>query len=221
MQDAVTFVETELGRAQGQINPSRICIWGIGHSGAVCIIAGGTDPRIAAVILLMPVTSGRDDVAVHLTVRGIQELLPDRVAKTGTSDDPTYIPLWPTTHEEALRTASQRVWDFVDGGRRRSDAAGTEWTHQVTLQSFYHIGKVEPQDMIHKIAPRPLLYLAAQEDGLTGTMENHTRVFARAGQPKGFIMLPGHHLGTYMYLGNEAFEISVATQIRFLKQYLG
>lgn len=54
--DAITFTTS----LQLSNTAPRLAIWGIGHSGGASMIAGN-DPRIAAVILVMPFTSGAAD----------------------------------------------------------------------------------------------------------------------------------------------------------------
>ena len=87
----------------------------------------------------------------------------------------------------------------------------------ISLQSFYHISNIEPRDYITKISPRPLLYLAADVDPLTGPIENHKLIFDKAGEPKEFATLYPDHIATYF---GEAFEKSVARQIEFLNKTL-
>src|ERR1700743_1355374 len=45
------------------IDPTRIAIWGIGHSGGATPIAAASEPRVKAVILNMPFQSGQVDAA--------------------------------------------------------------------------------------------------------------------------------------------------------------
>jgi hypothetical protein len=74
----------------------------------------------------------------------------------------------------------------------------------MTLQSFY----VAKSDA--RIAPYALLYLAAQEDPLTGPAESHKAVFAKAGRDAEFKILTPHHLATYF---DDAFERSIGVQL--------
>lgn len=93
---------------------------------------------------------------------------------------------------------------FIVGSRKsrkRSDAAGGPFVNKLMLQSFIHLSKAEPAALIHKISPRALLYLAATTDVVTGSLEAHKEVFERAGEPKDFVTLDDHHLGTYISRG--------------------
>ena len=225
--DAVSFAR----RMAPAIDPSRIGIWGIGHSGGASMIAAGDDPRIKVTILNMPFTSGKRD-AMDFPPEGLEEALQEREDQTATLGKPqSYIPVWDDSLEQAkasgkraLSKGGRVVWlhgeepyKFISGGVKRSRDAGTTWENKITLQSLYYINKVEPEDHIHKIAPRSFLYLAASSDILTGPLENHKRVFARASNPNAvFVSLDDDHIGNYF----RNFQQSIQAQIEYLKENL-
>jgi uncharacterized protein len=217
--DAVTAAMSQPG-----VDPARVAIWGIGHSGGASMMAAGDDPRIKVVILNMPFTSGAGDAAAF--PKGILEKAwRDREATVASSHpEITYVKLWPDSLANALGQDGEQTfltgedaWKFISGGLERSQAAGTPWENKITLQSFYYISKVEPRDFLSKIAPRHLLYLAAEQDPLTGPLEMHKRLFERTGANAEFAVVKPDHLATYY--GN-AFEESVAIQLDFLNRTL-
>ena len=217
--DAVTAAMSQPG-----VDPDKVAIWGIGHSGGATMIAAGDDPRVKAVILNMPFYSGAQD-AKGFPPGILERAWLDREDQTAAKTKSTsYVQPWPTSlananGEQGERTflTSEHAWNFFNGSKKRSDAAGTPWENKMTLQSFYYIAKVEPRDFISKIAPRPMLYLAAQEDPLTGPLEAHKEVFAKAGKNAEFKVLTPHHLATYF---DDAFERSIGVQIEFLTRTL-
>lgn len=89
--------------------------------------------------------------------------------------------------------------------------------NELSLQSFYHISEIDPGNSIERIAPLALLYLAATEDPVTGPIEEHKKVFQRAGEPKEFVTLNDVHIANYF---GKSFEANVAAQIDFLKRHL-
>jgi uncharacterized protein len=205
------------------VDPDKTAIWGIGHSGGAAMIAAGDDPRVKAIILNMPFYSGAQD-AKGFPPGILEKAWRDRETQTAASaPQTTYVQPWPTSMknavgEEGERTflTSEHAFNFFNESKKRSDAAGTPWENKMTLQSFYYIAKAEPRDFISRIAPRPLLYLAAQEDPLTGPLEDHKEVFGRATAPKAqFKVLTPHHLATYF---EDAFERAIAVQIDFLQR---
>jgi uncharacterized protein len=142
----------------------------------------------------------------------------------------TYIPVWDDTVEQArspngLNADGQPAWlhgeglyQFITGGIARSRAAGTPWEDRLTLQSLYHISRVEPEDYISKIeSPRSFLYLAAATDILTGSLTNHRRVFARSSNPRAkFVIVGDNHAENYF----GSWEKSVEEQVQYLQKVL-
>ena len=207
------------------VDPSRVALWGIGHSGGAVMIASGDDPRVKAVVCNMPFTSGALDAAAFPA--GILERAwRDREAVVGSASPAVaYVKPWPLSlananGDEGERTflTSEQAWTFFTGSKARSDAAGTPWENNLTLQSFFFIARSEPKDFIGRIAPRHFLYLAAEQDPLTGPLEMHRKLFERAGANAEFAVLKPDHLATYF---GDAFEASVAVQIGFLKRAFG
>lgn len=217
--DAVTALMSQPGVDRG-----RVAIWGIGHSGGAAMIAAGDDPRLAAAIFNMPFTSGALD-AENFPPGILDRAWRDREAAAADPRRETaYVKLWPDSlanarGEEGERTflAGEDPWNFISGGLERSGAAGTPWENKITLQSFYHIARAEPRDFLAKFAPRPLLYLAAEVDLISGPIEVHKAVFDRAGANAEFAVVKPHHLATYF---GEPFEAAIGVQLEFLRRTL-
>ena len=213
--DAVTAAGSLPG-----VDPARICVWGIGHSGGASMISVADDPRPAAVILNMPFISGAMDA------RGFPDGLlaaawREREAATRAGSwQPSYVRVWPDSPENARGTGEQPLlrgeqpYAFITGGLARSEAAGTPWQNKITLQSFYHLARAEPRDLARKIKQRAL-YIAAVEDPLTATVEDHRAVFETMGPNATFAVVEPDHLATYF---GEPFERSVAVQLEFLRR---
>jgi predicted acyl esterase len=216
--DAVLFV-----RSLPEIDASRVAIWGIGHSGGASMIAAGDDPHIKAVILVMPFTSGSWD-STNWPAGMMDRVYAERKRLTeNPSRELEYIQAWDTSDAEAAGERGDILlhgdipWKFAHGARELSDKAGTPWENRISLQSLYHIAKVEPQDHIYKISPRPMLYLAASIDPLSGSIEMQKATFDRAKEPKQFVHLRSDHLSNY---SSVEFDINVQAQIDFLKTNL-
>jgi uncharacterized protein len=221
MQQAEDYHDAVLyARSISGVDKSRVAIWGIGHSGGASMIAAGDDPHVKAVVLVMPFTSGALDAANYPpgVLRRVWEDRESRIAQRRTED--IYVQVWDNSAEEAKGDRNQVLlhgdvaYQFINGAEKRSTAAKTPWENKMTLQSFYHIAKVEPQDHIYKISPRPLLYLAATVDAISGPIENQKKVFERAAEPKQFVTLNDHHVANYF---GESFNFNINAQIEFLK----
>jgi fermentation-respiration switch protein FrsA (DUF1100 family) len=216
--DAVIFAGTLPG-----VDATRIAIWGIGHSGGASMIAAGDDPNIKAVVLIMPFVSGSWD-AQNFPAELTEKLWEERkeASAAGRAWKPTYVKVWDESLEEAqgprndILLHSPAAFEFYAGAKQRSDAAGTPWENRLRLDSLYRIAKVEPRDHIHKIAPRPLLYIAATTDPLSGPYEAQMATFERAGEPKTFVTLEDDHISNYF----RNFEANITAQIEFLQKNL-
>lgn len=217
--DAVIFAGSLPG-----IDETRVAIWGIGHSGGACMIAAGDDPHVKAVILVMPFFSGKFD-AGNFPDGMMQRVWAERRRRVL---DPyakmEYVNVWDDTAEDAAKPErgqtllhAPAAYEFISGGVALSDKAGTPWENRMSLQSFYSISKVEPQDHIYKIAPRPLLYLAAKKDEISGPIELERATFERAGEPKQFVELDDLHIENYR---GKLFDINVEAQIEFLRNHV-
>jgi uncharacterized protein len=223
--DAVSYA-----RSLADVDPDRVAIWGIGHSGGASIIAMADDPRIKAAIFEMPFTSGRRD-AQSMPAGYLEEAYKEReVHVTTANHSRTYIPVWDDTPEQARHVEGmdhggripwlhgEGLYGFISRGVARSKTAGTPWENSLTLQSLYHISRVEPEDWIPRIAtPQSFLYIAASTDDLTGELQNHYRVFGRSKNPLAkFVHTGQSHADNYF--GN--WETCVEHQVVYLKNAL-
>ena len=178
------------------------------------MIAAALDPRVKASVIVMPWTSGSAD----------SKFFPmERVWANRAAQRTEHIKIWPDTIEQAQKKTATTLlsgidaWDFIKAAREKKKERGGEMPNELSLQSFYHIARVDPRNYIRLIAPRPLLYIAAEVDKLTGPVALHKEVFGLAGEPKEFVELRNHHLATYF---GETFKENVGRQIEFLKTRL-
>lgn len=187
------------------------------------MIAAGDDPNIKAVILVMPLLSGKGDAA-NFPEGSLEEAWAERKERCLSSNSRLlrYVQVWDNDEAEAAGDRGSTMihgdvpYKFRAGAKELSEAAGTPWQNRLSLRSLYYISCCEPKDYIHRISPRPLLHLAAAVDPLAGPPEEHKKAFAAAGEPKEFVLLENHHIANYF----EGFEDNVAAQIKFLGRYL-
>ena len=110
---------------------------------------------------------------------------------------------------------------FISGARPRSDAAGTPWENRMTAQSLLHIARAEPEDYMGKVKSK-FLYIAAEKDELTGTLESHRRVFGKGKGELGKMEVVGKtHLGNYPNTNvADGWKDGVKMQIEWLMKNL-
>jgi pimeloyl-ACP methyl ester carboxylesterase len=170
---ALTFLATH-----PNVDPDRIGVIGTSFGGAVAVYSGGVDPRIAAVISNGGWGDGeRKFRGQHPTpeawARFTRMLEDGKVhrAKTGKSlMVPRYdiVPISPAVAEDLKKK----------GGTMFPPGSITEFPAE-TAQSMFDF---RADDVVGKIAPRPLLLIHAAHDTVTPT-EQSVEMFKRAGQP--------------------------------------
>jgi cephalosporin-C deacetylase-like acetyl esterase len=200
---------------RSDVDSERIAIWGSSYSGGIAITAGAVDPRIKVVIAQVPFVSGR------LTREGFPKALLAKIYNDRgetTSMEPTYIPIFPATAEEAENPNNGAVlgtkesWDHLQIVKER----GHMRENKVTLQSFFHAIRAEPSAFITQLAPKPFFMVVALQDSLIDP-QAQLKVFATAGEPKELLELDCGHFLVYR---DNVFEKNIAAQIAFLKKHL-
>ena len=225
------------------IDPTRIALYGVGASGAAAIIAFADDSRVKTAIFNMPLVSGRNQPISPQIESLLQEAMQERERQVLTRNrPPIYVPVWDSSPtqaaavgEDALQPPSlladpddvgrlpifhgEKHYEFVSEAVARSTAAGTRWENKITLQSFYHISRVEPQDWLVKVkAPRTFLYIAAaKENGVGNSKEFHRQVFERVGNGVARFVVARKSFFD-CYAGRDADVVQA--QLEFLKENL-
>lgn len=208
--DVISYVST-----LPEIDRDRIALWGSSFSGGVAIIAGACDPRIRVVVCQVPFVSGKA-TAERVGQEFVSRLYADR--STTTTDDPTYIPVYPETLEEARAHPK----DFMLGTEESyhhyasTKHQAPDKENKITLQTMFHALRAEPCAFISQISPKPLFMCIGIKDPLVDA-ELQEKTFAMAGEPKQLLKLECGHFDVYE---GEWFEKNVSAQIHFLQQYL-
>jgi uncharacterized protein len=204
-RDAVTLV-----RGLPDVRPDRIALWGSSFSGGHVLMAGALDPRVAAVVSQAPFVAGWDLLAQREDVDDfVAALFAEREARSGGAP-PTLIPVVAEGEELCALPGEDGYSWFTSTG-------GPTWRNEVTLSSFELVRAYEPGWWVHRIAPRPLLMIVADEDVVTPT-EHALAVFTRAAEPKELLRVAGGHFDVYSGTG---FEQSIAATLAFLSRSLG
>lgn len=172
-RNALTFLAAEPG-----VDPARVAVVGTSFGGAVAVYAGGVDPRIAAVISNGGWGNGerkfrRQHATPQAWVRfkSILEEGPRHRAAHGRSlmvarEDIVPVPQHLKDHMEAQQV---KLWP----------ANALQEFPAETAQSMFDF---RAEDVVGRIAPRPLLLLHSAADSVTPT-EQSIALFERAGQP--------------------------------------
>jgi len=152
------------------VDPKRIAVVGSSFGGAVAVYTGGTDERIAAVIS----NGGWGDG--ERKFRG-QHKSPEEWAR--------FIKMLADGKEHRARTGKSLMvprYDIVPiPPHLRSNLAANS-IHSFPAETAQSMFDFRADDVVGRIAPRPLLLIHAANDSVTPT-EQSVEMFKRAGQP--------------------------------------
>jgi uncharacterized protein len=179
-------------RTRAEIAPDRIALFGKEHGSAVALQAAVDDPAVAALAMMFPVGD------CHRWMRSIRrpwewrELLArverDRLGRsaTGISElmDPSDILLVDPATSARRREKRARSDDFA------------EW--RVRVDSAEALLAFRPVESVHRLAPRPVLCIAVENDN-TVPFDEVAELFDRFAEPKRMIALRGiEHYDAYL-----------------------
>jgi uncharacterized protein len=206
--DAITYLETVPG-----VDPDRIGIYGTSWGGGTAIWTAAFDPRIKVVVSAVMVSDG------ERWMRSTRRLYE-----------------WAEFAERFRAAARRRV---TSGAVERIDLADLmitdphtksvfarhhvkdhRYTSQFELESVEWCLRWKPQWVAHRIAPRPVLVIYAENDLLVPT-DQQVDCFNLLGEPKKLVKLPkAQHYEAYKFVNPEMAEIGLAEAARWYRTYL-
>lgn len=165
-RNAVTFLQS-----RPEIDPKRIGVLGSSFGGAVAVYAGGVDDRIGAIISSGGWGNG------EIKFRG-QHPTPEAWAKF------TKMLADGKAHREKTgKSLMVGRYDIVPIPAALRHNLAEKSHEQFTAETAQSMFDFTADDVVAKIAPRPLLLLHSSVDSVTPT-EQSLRMFNLAGQPK-------------------------------------
>ena len=190
-QNALTF----LG-AQDTVDEDRLGIYGTSYGGSTVIWVAALDQRVKACVSVVGVGDGRDwmrsvrrpDEFVDLLERSKQDRI--RRVVTGQSE---YV-----ARDEVPLPDRQSAGLAAAARKNNPAAVGT-----IPLEYIDETLQFHSDWVVHRIAPRPLLCIAAGDDRLVPP-ENFRACFDKAGEPKRWVSLAG--VGHYQVYTGEPFD---------------
>jgi hypothetical protein len=205
VQAALTF----LG-AQPEVDAARLGIYGTSYGGATVVFVAAVDPRVKCVVSVLGVGNGarwmrrvrRPDEYHDLLTRAAADR--DKRVLTGASAL--------ADRNEVLLPDRQSA-ELGAAARRDNPAAVT----QLPLEFVDDTLGFNPEWIVDRIAPRPVLFITTDDDRLVPPQESEV-MFARAGEPKKLVILKG--FGHYEVYGGEAFRQVMDEPVAWYKTHL-
>jgi uncharacterized protein len=205
VQAALTF----LG-AQPEVDAERLGIYGTSYGGATVVWVAATDPRVKCVVAVVGIGNGtrwmrsvrRPDEYHDLLTRTAA----DRVkrALTGVSE---------LADRNEILLPDRQSLELGAAARRNNPAAVTE----LPLEFVDDTLGFNPEWVVDRIAPRPLLLITTDDDRLVPPQESEA-MYARAGEPKKLVLLRG--FGHYEVYAKPAFDQLMREATDWYRQYL-
>ncbi|HEY7360157.1 MAG TPA: alpha/beta hydrolase [Streptosporangiaceae bacterium] len=172
--------------ARAEVDPGRIGAWGHSTAAGVAIVAGALDRRIAAVACQNPSmldgwtalekTQGRTQMG---KVRALMQQDFERRLRTG---EGASIP--------AIASADPKLAGYV----AQAEELFPTFRNQMTVESLEHVLLWAPVNLIHRLAPTPLLMVTGVDDQVHA-IDEVLRAYDRAWQPKRLELLQVDEFG--------------------------
>lgn len=204
---AVSFMES-----LADVDTERIALLGWALGGGVVIAEAADDPRVRAVVACNPIADGhRSTQAMHseedwaALLRRIAADRP-RAAVTGRSE---------VVHPFDVVALDRVTKDYVDAELYKAAGFGSG----VTLESADYLLRFRPEDVVGRIAPRPLL-LAHGERNELHSPEESRRLLERAGDNAELLLLEDSGHTEWMFDEHPTYQRLMTRVASFLKDAL-
>jgi len=204
IRNAITFLQ-----AQPEIDPARIGLWGTSFGGAHVPYVAGIDGRARAAVAQVGFGDGerlfrrKADEAGIAMMQAMLEA--DRRQRVLTSQGAMVDPFQMLSDEDSVRFFSEAIKDQPN------------LKTLVSLETAEKTWEYKPEEVVGRIAPGALLLIAVEHD-LPAPKEEYESMYAKAGEPKKLVILPG--LRHYDVYAGEGAETTAALAIDWYRQHL-
>jgi dipeptidyl aminopeptidase/acylaminoacyl peptidase len=205
VQAALTFLGT-----LPDVDADRLGIYGTSYGGATVVWVGAIDPRVKCVVSVVGIGNGtrwmrsvrRPDEFHDLLARAGDDRA--RRAREGTSEF--------VAREDILLPDRQSA-ELAAIARRTNPAA----VSSIPLEYVHETLEFNPEWVVDKIAPRPILFITSDDDRLVPPEES-IQLHARADEPKKLVVLRG--FGHYEVYAEPAFSQVMDATIAWYREHL-
>ncbi len=180
---------------QPEVDPARVGVWGTSYSGGHVMHLAAFDKRIKAVVAQVPAVSTWEAYFAGLPPERIEQAAMSHAAartERMTNGSIQYSAVVAPPGQPCVMTSPAAQEFFL-----RSSAMAPNWQNRVTVESLEAGMCYDPAQFIELISPTPLLMIIANDDEVTPT-ELQVKAFARAGEPKSLVLVPGQHFDAYL-----------------------
>ena len=205
VQAALTFLA-----AQPEVAADLLGIYGTSYGGATVVWVAAIDPRVKCTVAVVGIGNGvrwmrsvrRPDEYYYL----LEHAAADRTRRAleGTSE---------FVERAEILLPDRQSAELGMAARRNNPAAVTT----IPLEFIDDTLGFNPEWVVDKIAPRPILFITSDNDRLVPPAESEA-LYARAGEPKKLVVLNGY--GHYEVYEGEAFQEVMAATTDWYARYI-
>jgi uncharacterized protein len=204
-QAALTFLGT-----QPMVDASRLGLYGTSYGGATVVWTAAVDRRVQCVVSVVGIGNGRR------WMRSVRR--PDEFAD-----------LLELSAADRVRRVLTGASEFVDRGsilipdRQSAELAAAQRrgnpgaVSEIPLEFIDDTLEFNPEWVVDKIAPRPVLFITSDNDRLVPPEESEA-LFSRAGEPKRLVVLRGW--GHYEVYAGEALRQVMQPTLAWYREHL-
>ncbi|HEU4759176.1 MAG TPA: prolyl oligopeptidase family serine peptidase, partial [Dehalococcoidia bacterium] len=180
----ITFLQCQPG-----VDPQRIGLWGTSYGGAHAPYVAGIDARVKCAVAQVGFGDGERLFRRKLSEQEAAALLAlleqDRRQRVLTGKSTMVDPLQVLADEDSVRFFSEALKQYP------------QLKCQIPLETAEATLEYKPEEVVHSISPRALLLIAVEHD-LPCPKEEYESMYAKAGEPKKLVVLPGlRHYDVY------------------------
>jgi fermentation-respiration switch protein FrsA (DUF1100 family) len=205
VQAAITFLGT-----LPEVDANRLGIYGTSYGGATVVWVGAIDPRVKCIVSVVGIGHGarwmrsvrRPDEWYDLLDRARADR--DQRALTGESA---------FVERNEILLPDRQSAELAAAARRYNPAA----VNTIPLEYVDDTLAFNPEWVVDKIAPRPILFITTDNDRLVPPEESEN-LYARAGEPKKLVVLQGY--GHYEVYVEPAFNAVMDATLDWYRTYL-
>jgi dienelactone hydrolase len=202
---AITFLQD-----QPTVDPERIGLYGTSFGGAHVSHVAGIDARVACTVSTVGVGSGRRwmrSLRRYWEWQAFQRRLAEDRARRVLTGASTYV----SPYEIMVRDPATEA---VHAERQKRFPGSVA---DILLESGEAIIDYAPEDVVGAIAPRAILWIHAERDELVPPEESQA-MYARAGEPKRLVILPG--LAHFDVYAGEGFAAVMRESLDWYRRFL-
>jgi len=206
IRNAITFLQS-----RPEVDKEKIGLWGTSLGGGLVVYAAAMDSRVKCTVSNVPVANGYKWMKERFTETEFKQFL-EEVEKN--------------RNQRVLTGKSMRVDPFSIYLPRPTPEAIEFWKitraqhperaeMQIDFEFFEKILEFNACEIVHKISPRPIIFIYAKKDPLRSHAEE---LFEKAAEPKKIIGFDVHHHEIYK---QENLKEVMKVTLEWYNQWLG